>query len=96
MAYDFSKEKREVLLEIDRHGGDKIHVTSITREDSSDSWVDFRIMYTPKDSDELRPTQKGVRVNTDFVPDIVEVLIGLMSEDQLNELLDKINNTDGE
>lgn len=96
MAYDFSKEKREVLLEIDRHGGDKIHVTSITREDSSDSWVDFRIMYTPKDSDELRPTQKGVRVNTDFVPDIVEVLIGLMSEDQLSELLDKINNTDEE
>lgn len=91
MAYDFSKEKKEVLLEIDRHGGDKVHVTSITRDDSSDSWVDFRIMYTPKDSDELRPTQKGVRISSEFIPEIVDALIGLMSGDQLIDLANKVN-----
>lgn len=86
MAYDFSKEHHEVLLDIEKSNGDHIHVTRITREGSDNCWIDFRIMYFPNGSDELRPTQKGVRIVTDHTLDVIKSILPTMTPDELSEL----------
>lgn len=81
MAYDATKEKREVKALIDKNSrGDKIQVAKVTVEGRTNTWVDVRTMYTPKDSDALHATGKGIRFDIRILPDLIEALSGLKGE----------------
>lgn len=90
MAYDFSKEKREVLLEIERNSTEQTQITQITKEGSDDSWIDFRIMYKPDNEDEFKPTKKGVRISGENTRDIVVALLGTLTQDEVSSIFDEV------
>lgn len=79
MAYQ-SKDKQEEFATVEKGGrGEFIRVTRITPENSErEASLDIRTMYTavnPDTGEELRPTQKGVRMP---ISTAVEVLIGAL------------------
>lgn len=79
MAYQ-SKDRQEEFATVEKGGrGEFIRVTRITPENSErEASLDIRTMYTavnPDTGEELRPTQKGVRMP---MTTAVEVLIGAL------------------
>lgn len=97
MAYDASKETRTVLETIDKNSrGDKIQVTSIVVKGNSTPFIDIRNMYTLEDSDEVRPTSKGIRFSSEFLLDIMKSLVTSLTPDELDSLKDAINEVEAE
>ena len=91
MAYDASKEERKVLATFDKNTrGDKIQVASITIKGKEGMSVDIRNMYTAEDG-EMRPTQKGVRVNVEMVADIIKAVLPLLTEDEATDILNALS-----
>lgn len=83
MAYDSSKETRDVLALVNKNDrGDKIQVAKIKVEGKSTEFMDVRLMYTPDGTDELRATQKGVRFSTEILPEVVAGMVKAMSDDE--------------
>jgi hypothetical protein len=81
MKYDPSKENRVVKAIMDKNDrGDKIQVSTVTREGSDFVWADIRLMYTPEGETELRPTPKGLRFSAKLVPQLAKVLQDLADE----------------
>lgn len=97
MAYDASKETRTVLETIDKNSrGDKIQVTSIVVKGNSTPFIDIRNMYTLENSDEVRPTSKGIRFSSEFLLDIMKSLVTSLTPDELDSLKDAINEAEAE
>ena len=91
MAYDASKEERKVLATFDKNTrGDKIQVASITIKGKEGMSVDIRNMYTAEDG-EMRPTQKGVRVNVEMAADIIKAVLPLLTEDEATDILNALS-----
>lgn len=68
--------------------GDHIQVTAIS--DSTGISYDIRNMYT-NDNDELCFTQKGVRVKSDMMADIIVAVLNHMSPEEFNEIMKKVD-----
>ncbi len=60
MAYDASKEKREVFATIEKGAKTRIEVAKITQE-TGEKVIDVRKVVLPKDSTEWTLTPKGIR-----------------------------------
>lgn len=92
MAYDVTKEKQEVLAQIEKNSrGDVIQVSKITMVGRTTESVDIRIMYTDDDG-ELRPTRKGVRFNSEQAAEVAAALVkNFISEDGLEDFIESLN-----
>ena len=84
MAYS-SKETTQRFGEISK-GKDTIVVTRITPDDKTKlESIDIRTFYT-NDDDELAPTQKGVRFNSEIIPQVVKALLDAMTTEEFADL----------
>jgi len=89
MAYDASKETQELLVMLDKNNrGDKIGIKKITRNDNGTISADIRNYYT-NDAEEICPTSKGVRVNTEMLADVVTALVDMLEVDEIEQLMEK-------
>lgn len=91
MAYDASNEiQREITLISKNDKGDYIRVSNIKKKGSSSDRIsyDIRTMYTNKDTDEVLPTQRGIRVDSEVYPRLVAEMVKGMSFDELEEFFD--------
>ena len=87
MAYDNKSEVREELAMLDRNNrGDKISVVKITDESKDKVSYDIRNMYTT-DDDEVRFTQKGVRLSDELTVEVVGAILKSLDEDKRQDLL---------
>lgn len=71
---DFAWDSEELIGEFEK-GKDTVLVHKTTLKDKE--YVSMRIYYTDKDTNELKPTKKGITLPTDVMKDI---LYGISSE----------------
>ena len=89
MAY--SNEQSVELTKIQKNNrGDFIVVSKITNSTSGNVSVDIRQYYTD-DNDELLPTKKGVRFNTENLLEVMKALTLALEDDEKEELADFLN-----
>jgi len=87
MAYNADNELRDDLGVYDKNSrGDKVAVTKITNKKTGNVAYDIRNMYTT-DSGEVRPTQRGVRLNSELIVDVMQSLLIGLGEDERQSLL---------
>ena len=92
MAYNFDNEESVVLGLVDKNDhGEKIQIQKITNKKTGSESIDVRLMYTPEGSTSIAPTKKGVRFSTDILLPVVEALLEGLSEDERQEIVDKIS-----
>lgn len=85
MDYRTNNEVREELAQIQKNNkGEFVIATKITNKTSGSVSVDIRQYYT-NEADEVLPTKKGVRINAELLP---ELLNGLARALELNEMMD--------
>ena len=85
MAYNADNEIREVLAEVQKNNrGDYVIASKITNKNTGAVSVDIRQYYT-NDANEVMPTAKGIRINTELLPDL---LTGLVKALEANEMID--------
>lgn len=94
MAYNADNEIREDLGLFDKNSrGDKVAVTKITNKKTGNVAYDIRNMYT-NDDDEIKPTTKGIRLNSELVVEVVKSLLNGLGEDERQDLLQILDDTD--
>lgn len=96
----FSDEKSTVVGEWKLNNkGDYMRVTKIVNTKTADVFVDVRRFYTT-DSDEIKPTPKGIRINAEQLKDVIEAMAEGLEPDELedlaDDLIDKANGEDDE
>ena len=90
-SYDTTNQKEEMLKELwTNTRGDSVRVKSVTNTVSGDVSVDIRRYYTD-DNDEVKPTSKGIRLNTELIPDLIEVLASLLEYNEVEEVKEKLD-----
>lgn len=90
MAYNADNEIREELVNIQKNNrGDYIIASKITNKNNGNVSVDIRNFYT-NDEDEVRPTSKGVRINSEMLPELLGGLIKALEADEVEDLNDKL------
>lgn len=73
MAYKSSKvQVEEGSFQLTEYN--QVKIDSIRNDDNSVDAVDIRQWYMTKDCEEYRPTQKGIRVPADYIPNLIEIL----------------------
>lgn len=86
MAYT-GNDKQEVIGLIEKNNrGEYFQVSRIIPERGLES-VDIRLMYT-NNNDEIKPTQKGVRVNSETVGELVSTIIKALKPEELAEVME--------
>lgn len=91
MAYNADNEVREELAKIQKNQrGEFIIASRIQNKNTGNVNVDIRQFYTG-DEDDLKPTSKGVRFNIEMLPDMVEGLASALEENEILDLIDKLN-----
>ena len=101
MAYNADNEIREELAQIQKNNrGEYVIATKITNKTSGAVSVDIRQYYT-NEADELKPTSKGIRINTELLPDLLNGLVRALEanemmdlSDMLSDLVDGTDNSD--
>lgn len=89
MAYNSNNEKREELLRVEKNNkGEYIVITKITTASGSVN-MDMRLYFTD-DKGEVRPTQKGVRFNSELLLEILMSLTKGLESDEVMDLMDKL------
>lgn len=91
MAYNAANEEREQLyFEPKNNRGEYIKVDKITNKNSGSVSVDIRNYFT-NDNNEVCPTSKGIRINTESLFGIMEALAGALEENEVMELADALS-----
>lgn len=90
MAYS-AKETQKVLKMFKKgNRGEYIQVSRIIPENKErQESIDIRVMYTatdPNEGDTIRPTQKGVRINSETLPELIALICANMSEEEYIDL----------
>lgn len=87
MAYNADKEEqKEIGLVKKNNRGEYIRVTRIIPKDKNKlESLDIRLMYTA-DDDTVRPTVKGVRINSEILPEVVALILKGMSQEEKEDL----------
>lgn len=74
----------ELLLQLDLHGTDKLHVRKIVTN-KGDIKVDIRKMYTD-DNGELKFGKQGIRFDAEMLLEIMTVLVTILEADEVDDL----------
>lgn len=87
MAYNAKETQKDILMIPKGNRGDYIKVSRIIPENTAKAQsIDIRMMYTavdPNEGEQIRPTQKGVRINSEMLPEIMAAIYGNMTEEEL-------------
>lgn len=87
MAYNAKETQKGILMIPKGNRGDYIKVSRIIPENTAKAQsIDIRMMYTavdPNEGEQIRPTQKGVRINSEMLPEIMAAIYGNMTEEEL-------------
>lgn len=87
MAYNAKETQNEILMVPKGNRGEYIKVSRIIPENTAKAQsIDIRIMYTavdPNEGEQIRPTQKGVRINSEMLPEIMAAIYANMTEEEL-------------
>lgn len=87
LAYNSKDEIQEIIGIFDKNSrGDKIRVTRIIKKKSNTIYVDVRNMYTDQDG-EIRPTQKGIRLNSEIAVDIICAMLEALGDEVIQDVL---------
>lgn len=87
LAYNSKDEIQEIIGIFDKNSrGDKIRVTRIIKKKSNTIYVDVRNMYTDQDG-EIRPTQKGIRLNSEIAVDIICAMLEALGDEAIQDVL---------
>lgn len=89
MAYNAKETQKDILMIPKGNRGDYIKVSRIIPENTAKAQsIDIRMMYTavdPNEGEQIRPTQKGVRINSEMLPEIMAAIYGNMTEEELTD-----------
>lgn len=89
MAYQNIKEERVGSIpKNDR--GDFIVVTRCVNERTKEVSVDIRTFYTPKDTEEIAPTQRGIRLSDEHMAELIEYIYNATSVEGKEEIKDRM------
>lgn len=92
MAYDTSREQNiEAALVKRNERGEYFRVARVIPEGKRLESIDIRQMYTRDDGD-VSPTQKGVRINSELLYEVMKGVVIAMNDqerDELAELLEQ-------
>ena len=85
MAYK-SKDKQEIIAQVQKNSrGEYIQVSKIIPENGKASSVDVRLMYTA-DDDEIKPTTKGVRLNSEIAGEVIVAMMKALDTEALMDI----------
>lgn len=91
MAYNANNEIREELAQIQKNNrGDYVIATKITNKTSGAVSVDIRQYFT-NDADEVTPTSKGIRINAELLPELLNGLVRALEANEMMDLSDMLN-----
>lgn len=91
MAYDASKEKQVEYGMIKKNSrGEYIKVTRIIPSDRKMESIDIRLYYTD-DSDTIRPTQKGVRISSEQIGEVVRAILRAMTPEEKLDITNELS-----
>lgn len=91
MAYNKDNYETEVVLDVEKNQrGDHIIVSKMTTKSTGSVAVDVRNYYTNKD-DEVLPTSKGIRVNTEQAPDIIVAMAKTLEITDIEDIIDRLS-----
>lgn len=91
MAYNADNEIREELAQIQKNNrGEYVIATKITNKTSGAVSVDIRQYYT-NEADEVKPTSKGIRINTELLPELLNGLVKALEANEMMDLSDTLN-----
>lgn len=86
----FSDEKREDIEVLNKNNrGDKIIIAKITNQRSGSVSVDVRNYYTD-DDDNVLPTKKGIRINSEILPEVIKAMMKVMEPDELEDIIEEM------
>lgn len=89
MAFD-NEVQTELAMIQKNNRGNYIRVARIDNKVSGSVNADIRMYYTD-DNEELRPTQKGVRINSELLPDVLNALVKVLEVNEMMDLVDTLN-----
>ena len=98
MAYNSQNETQKEIAVVDKNTrGDKIRVARIEKVGKTQTTVsvDVRTMYTADDG-EVRPTQRGIRIDSETAPDIILAMIKALGEDARQQIIADIEDIEME
>lgn len=86
MAYNSKNEKTVELCKLQKNDSNNIIARKITNETTGTENIDIRMYWM--DGDEEKPTQKGVRFNTENMLDFMKGMSAALMEDEVYDLID--------
>lgn len=89
MAYNSSMERTEVGKVQKNQKGDYLVVSSYAEKDGGHT-IDMRLFYTEKETEELKPTQKGVRFNSEQSMEVMMLLVKALDETTRADFLSQL------
>lgn len=98
MAYN-SKAVEEVICTVKKESSSPILIKTLTDKDKNSVKIDIRTHFTPEGKEELAPTSKGVRFDSEELLDVVKALVNQLQADELDEvavLIDNIKNEEAD
>lgn len=95
MAYN-SKAVEEVICTVKKESSSPILIKTLTDKDKDSVKIDIRTHFTPEGKEELAPTSKGVRFDSEELLDVVKALVNQLQADELDEVADLIDNIKNE
>ena len=95
MAYN-SKAVEEVICTVKKDSSSPILIKTLTEKDKNSVKIDIRTHFTPEGKDELAPTSRGVRFDSEELLDVVKALTKQLQIDELDELADLIEDIKNE
>lgn len=91
MAYNKDNYESEVILDVEKNQrGDHIIVSKMTTKSTGSVAIDARNYYTNSDG-EVLPTSKGIRVNTEQVPDIIVAMAKGLEITDIEDIIDELS-----
>lgn len=95
----YAKSSQEVFASIPKNDrGEFLQVSRIIPENKNSlESIDIRLLFTAMDPNEgpvLKPTQKGVRINSETIPEVFAAVYKAMSVEERQEFSDLIASVD--
>lgn len=91
MAYNANNEIREELAQIQKNNrGEYVIAAKITNKTSGAVSVDIRQYFT-NEADEVTPTSKGIRINAELLPDLLNGLVRALEANEMMDLSDMLS-----
>lgn len=90
MAYNADNEERKELCAIKKNNrGDFIVISEIKNKTNGNVSIDIRQYYT-NDDEQVMPTSKGIRFNSENLTDVMVALAGALDVVELDDVIEKL------